>query len=458
MEKKRLLSILALACFWCTLAGAQETQTTTERGELKSYSFIEVQGGVQHPVGDVDFFAGLTPAVGLNIGHYFSPEAGFRIGAYGWQGQSELKSINESYKWDFFSANVDLLINLTNLFSKTKSHLLNLIFVGGVGLNYVWRSDDLDELQLKYTSAEAVTHYSYEHNRLLYNLQAGLRLESDVTQKLGLSVEVMINNTSDRFNVKVNNHDDWQMTAMVGISYRFGRKFAQKKVVTPAPVVELAPVIEQPKTLHEELVCSSVEAPDPESAKITRAVRFAQENTGASFVVKSYSDASTGTPALNKKYALQRANEVKQALVEQGVSEQLITVTLNDTTGLFNKDVVTIHEEMFYDIRSSEPEAEKLARIAQFVNDNPGATITVKSYADAGTGTSEINAKYAEQRANSAKEALISQGVSENLITATSYGDTVQPFAENDKNRVTILDGTAYRTRILIIIEATTAK
>lgn len=456
MEKKTLV-LLAVALLWCTGIVAQETQTTTERGELKSHSFVEVQGGIQFPLSDFDL---MTPAVGLNIGHYFSPEAGFRFGAFGWQGKAEIERIGETYKWDYLSANLDLLINLTNLFSQTKSHPINVVLVGGVGLNYAWRSEELDDLQLNYTADEVVVRDSWMDDRLLYNLRAGLRLETDVTSKMGLALEVMFNNTSDRFNVQMDNHSDWQVTAMLGLSYRFGRKFETKTVAAPVPVqvVEIEPVALQTKTLREQMVCAAGETGDLEESKITRAVRFAQENPSAAFVVKSYSDAGTGTPALNKKYALQRANEVKETLVAQGVSEQLITVVLADTTGVLGNEQVSARAEMFYEIRSSEPDAEQLASIARFVEENPGATITVKSYADAGTGTAEVNAQYAEQRAANAKEALVAQGVRADAITATSYGDTVQPYAENDKNRVSLLEGTAYRSSILIIIESTTAQ
>ncbi len=45
---------------------------------------------------------------------------------------------------------------------------------------------------------------------------------------------------------------------------------------------------------------------------------------------------------------------------------------------------------------------------------------------------------YAQKRADNVKKALIEAGIDESRITAASYGDTVQPYSENDKNRVSI--------------------
>ena len=63
---------------------------------------------------------------------------------------------------------------------------------------------------------------------------------------------------------------------------------------------------------------------------------------------------------------------------------------------------------------------------------------TCQSYADAGTGNPKINVMYAQKRADNVKKALIEAGIDESRITAASYGDTVQPYSENDKNRVSI--------------------
>ena len=71
---------------------------------------------------------------------------------------------------------------------------------------------------------------------------------------------------------------------------------------------------------------------------------------------------------------------------------------------------------------------------------NPEAKVTISSYADSGTGNARINKRYAEARMKKVVKMLTENyGIAADRISSEAKGDTVQPFAENDKNRVTIL-------------------
>ncbi|MBQ2518442.1 MAG: OmpA family protein, partial [Bacteroidaceae bacterium] len=48
-------------------------------------------------------------------------------------------------------------------------------------------------------------------------------------------------------------------------------------------------------------------------------------------------------------------------------------------------------------------------------------------------------------RSEKAVKALVDAGVDASLITAEYFGDTVQPFADNDKNRVSIITATGLK-------------
>ena len=93
----------------------------------------------------------------------------------------------------------------------------------------------------------------------------------------------------------------------------------------------------------------------------------------------------------------------------------------------------------FYNIRVVNFDAEddaKLQELVKYVNTGKVNMIYIKGYADKGTGNPYVNRKYAKQRAENIKKALISKyGIDGKLIECLSYGDTVQPYAENDKNR-----------------------
>ena len=69
----------------------------------------------------------------------------------------------------------------------------------------------------------------------------------------------------------------------------------------------------------------------------------------------------------------------------------------------------------------------------------PAAKVIVTGYADAGTGNDKINDRLAAQRADAVVKALkTTYGIPESRISYDSKGARVQPFSENDKNRVSI--------------------
>ena len=76
----------------------------------------------------------------------------------------------------------------------------------------------------------------------------------------------------------------------------------------------------------------------------------------------------------------------------------------------------------------------------RFLNANPEAKVAVTGYADAGTGNDRINDAIAAKRADAVVKTLKEKyGIEEARITKDSKGARVQPFSENDKNRVTIM-------------------
>jgi outer membrane protein OmpA-like peptidoglycan-associated protein len=87
-------------------------------------------------------------------------------------------------------------------------------------------------------------------------------------------------------------------------------------------------------------------------------------------------------------------------------------------------------------IRTSE--ASKVDDIVAYLNENKDAKVQVTGYADAGTGNDKVNDRIAAKRADSVVAALKKAGISADRITFDSKGARVQPFADNDSNRVSI--------------------
>ena len=96
----------------------------------------------------------------------------------------------------------------------------------------------------------------------------------------------------------------------------------------------------------------------------------------------------------------------------------------------------------FFTINSyviSDEEAAKLIRYIDWLKANPDVNIAIAGHADKGTGTKRINQKLSEQRAAAVKAFLTERGIAESrIVSVVANGDRIQPFAENDLNRVVI--------------------
>ena len=77
-------------------------------------------------------------------------------------------------------------------------------------------------------------------------------------------------------------------------------------------------------------------------------------------------------------------------------------------------------------------------KLADWMKANPDFNVSLVGYADKETGTAKGNEKLSANRAKVVKERLVQLGVDEARIMTAYKGDTVQPFAENAKNRVVI--------------------
>ena len=101
-----------------------------------------------------------------------------------------------------------------------------------------------------------------------------------------------------------------------------------------------------------------------------------------------------------------------------------------------------IRRDIFFKINStviSEVEGVKVQDIADYLKKYPESKVSVSGYADAGTGNDKINDRLAAQRAEKVMNVLVQQyGISVDRISYESHGSRVQPFQENNKNRVTI--------------------
>ena len=377
---KKLLTIMAATLLAFGTANAQ----SSEKGKLKSYSFIEAQGGMQFTSTDAKIDKLLMPTAGFSIGHYFFPAVGLRLHVNGWQTKGGFEQLDQYYKFNYITTDADLLLNLTNLFSKKASHPLNLILVGGFGLTNAWKNDELKDIIAQNPGLN--TQLAWDKNRLSHNIRAGLRLETNVTKPVGLSLEVTANSLSDRFNSKTSTSDDWMFTAMLGLSFRFGRKYSEPKYATKLIDVEETVWVDEPTVVMvkekkpvekmeqkriEEVVFFNIRESDADAAQgIDKAIKdiadLMKTSDDATFTVTGYADKGTGNPKLNQMYALKRAQGVTEKLVkEHGIDASRIqSDSKGDTVQPFeendkNRCVIVTGEGTFKVTTYEEVEVEK---------------------------------------------------------------------------------------------------
>ena len=100
-----------------------------------------------------------------------------------------------------------------------------------------------------------------------------------------------------------------------------------------------------------------------------------------------------------------------------------------------------IQVNVFFKINSAvirPEEAGKVDELAAYLQKNPAAQVTLTGYADVQTGNHRLNKTLSARRAQAVADALTAKGIAVDRITADFQGDTVQPFATPEENRVTI--------------------
>ena len=101
-----------------------------------------------------------------------------------------------------------------------------------------------------------------------------------------------------------------------------------------------------------------------------------------------------------------------------------------------------LRKDIFFTIRNttvSTAEMPKVEDIAAYLNKYPEAKVVITGYADKGTGNAKINENLARKRSQIVADLLTNKfGIASSRISIDSKGDTVQPFEQNDLNRVSI--------------------
>lgn len=389
--KKAFLSCLMLA--GVLTASAQEAKTEYVHNP---YWYIQLQGGAQYTLGEIDFSDLISPNVQVAVGRQFTPVFGMRLAVNAWQSRAgiEVNPFNytaisgeggqtqntvsvpggtTTWKWMYVAPGIDLTFNLSNLFcGYNPNRLFNFSVFAGAGANIGWDMDkDGVEKELgayyKHSNPENIS-YLWDGTKVRAYGRAGVAADFKVSNAVSLGVEVNANTLSDRYNGKKAGNWDWYFNALAGLKVNLGKTYSTRTIEAPKPVERVV----------EKVIERVIEKPCP-PVVATQAVEAKKEP--------------------------------------------------------FRRDVFfTIN---CYTIAKSE--RAKVKEVADYLNANPNATVEITGYADKGTGNAKINKRLSLSRAQTVAKALTNQyKIAASRIKVEAKGDTVQPFAKAIENRVAI--------------------
>ena len=362
--------------------------------DFSPYWTIGLQGGAATTYGEhLKWSKTVSPAAALSVGYRFSRPVGLRLHASGWEAKNgwtyEHDRMNY-YKWNYGQLGLDAMIDLNTIFSGYNPNRCFTVY-GILGVGYVHGFNNDDAHTNKYTLGHpGEMTLIWEKNKLnALSGRAGVQLDFRLSQRLSLNLEGLTTVTSDKFNSKKGDDNlDWLFNAYVGVKYRLGDlgEAVAPAVLVPAPVV--TPVVEEVK--EEEVVVEPAPVPVPVSPSNAASTSNSGTNSGS---------------------------------VSKSTQEKSLT------------------RNVFFLINSAKVRPSEVVKVNEVVNylkQNPKAKVSITGYADRGTGNAVINSRLSKQRANAVFAALVKRNIAASRIIKDAKGDTVQPFADNDQNRVVI--------------------
>ena len=381
--KKIFMSCLLLA--GVLSASAQEEYPKTVY-DHNPYWYIQLQGGAQYTLGEIDFSDLISPNVQVALGRQFSPVFGARLAVNAWQSKAGIEAAGNTYKWKwmYVAPGIDLTFNLSNLFCGfNPNRIFNFSVFGGLGANIGWdnKIDDIKAaaaalypLTTTATGTSENTQYAWDGTKVRVFGRAGVAADFKVSDAVTLGLEVNANTLSDRYNSKKAGNWDWYFNALAGVKINLGKTYSTRTIEAP----------KVPEKVIERVIERVVEKPAPQVVEPTRAVAEKKE-----------------------------VEETK-----------------------FRRDIFYLKAGKTWIDKS---EYKKVKEVADYMKEHPNCTVEITGYADRGTGNPKINNNLSQRRAQAVANMLMrNYGIKKNRIKVDYKGDTIQPFAKEIENRVAI--------------------
>jgi hypothetical protein len=223
MSQKKIIKRFVTATLLFVLCSSAKAENLAEDSlhyKTAPYMFAAIQGGMQTTfTKNYSNPQLITPTASISVGAFLTPVVGTRLHVNGvWnKGGYNADGLNFKYNYKYCTINLDMMINLVNLIARRSYSPVNVYFINGFGLNMAWDNEEA-------YAHKDVLPYAYNNTCFSFNVRLGLMADYNISKNLCVSLEVDGNNLGDRFNSKLSNHTDWQLTAQLGIAYKFGYK------------------------------------------------------------------------------------------------------------------------------------------------------------------------------------------------------------------------------------------
>lgn len=397
--KQLLITVMTLLVM-SNVVSAQQSRSD-EKLEFRPNWGLKVQGGASFTIGEADFSKLLSPAAQLSATYNFHHAMGVRFGFSGWEGKGTVVVTDEMYSFRFLQLNADYVLDLASLFGGFKHDRIWTPYVfAGIGGAYGFDNKEAG----KYVAEFGDVLSRYWETAPFFVVRAGLGVDFWVAKNVALGLEANANGYSDKFNSKgavSGFNPDFQFNALLGLKFRFGGNTRPSKAYADKVAAEEA----------------------AEAARLA-AEKAAAEKAAAE---KAAAEKAAAEKAAAEKAAAEKA-AAEKAAAEKAAAERA-RICAEQSTNVF----FTIGSSS---IRKSE--MAKIDKLVEFLKANPDYSVSLVGYADKATGTSARNLVISKERVNAVKAKMIQLGAPADRIETDYVGDTVQPYVENDQNRVII--------------------
>ena len=378
--KKSILTCMLMLGF--VSASAQETNPQDDF-VFNPHWYLQVQGGAQYTLGEVSFSDLLSPNAQVTLGYNFDEVFGARLAVNAWQskgGSDYDKDGKYSWKWKYVAPTVDLTVNLSNLFCGFNAQrFFNFSVFAGLGANIGWdnkKNDIIAAAQANYP----LTYASEGTTQNAAYVWDGTKVR--MFGRAGVAADFRVSDAvSLGIEVNANTLSDHYNSKKAGNWDWYFNALAGVKI-----------------------------------------------NLG-----KTYSTRTIEAPKVPEK--------VIEKVIER-VVEKPVPQVVEPTRSVAEKKEDKFRRDVFFMIRGtqvSKAEQSKVKEVAEYLKANPNATVEVTGYADRGTGNPTINRNLSQRRAQAVFNMLTrTYGIKKDRIKVDFKGDTVQPFAKDVDNRVTI--------------------